>query len=302
MYRLALLMLPVLALPIRAETIVVDSLEWRTVEAPLIVRGKVTRSQEVKVADDQRAWHDITVAITESLKGDLAGKTLVFRTLSQDAWAEHEYLFFLCRWHKDHWNEGNTSALKSQITQTSGGAIDLDSPHQVYTADQTYARTAREILDIVRRSAKLPTGGRGREVGADPTKRGTLKLNVEVHFDAPIHAYLYAGSAVLLVVPADEKRKSEGLMMLASMDPHIRAAGARRLAHYPGPATIKELRERLKDTGQVEVIQAGKLILIRYPVRQAAYESLLNLGEKPDKPVFERNPTGEEARQATQPE
>jgi hypothetical protein len=44
----------------------------------------------------------------------------------------------------------------------------------------------------------------------------------------------------------------------------------------------------------------GRIANVSYPVRRAAYESLIELGEKPEKPVFERPPTPEEAKKVKQ--
>lgn len=75
------------------------------------------------------------------------------------------------------------------------------------------------------------------------------------------------------------------------------ADGANMLRNYPGPQAIRILTELLDDPGEREWSNGGgALVRIDYPVRKAAYDSLLALGEKPEKPLLQRLPTAEEVR------
>jgi hypothetical protein len=69
------------------------------------------------------------------------------------------------------------------------------------------------------------------------------------------------------------------------------------LRNYPGQATLRTLQDLLKDPAESHRVKGPDgLVGVGYPVRKAAYESLLALGEKPDKPILERPPTPEEVR------
>jgi hypothetical protein len=57
----------------------------------------------------------------------------------------------------------------------------------------------------------------------------------------------------------------------------------------------------LQDPGEaVATNQQGVPVEISYPVRRAAYDALLNLGQTPARPLSSRRPTEEETRKARQ--
>ena len=73
---LVLVLLPLSAA--RTETIVVESVEWRTVAVPLVVAGKVVACSDVQPASGG-LFRDVTIAVEEKFKGSVDGKTVTFR-------------------------------------------------------------------------------------------------------------------------------------------------------------------------------------------------------------------------------
>ncbi len=284
----------------QAEINLVESLEWMTVRTPLVVRGKVIRCVDVQDPVENRPYRDVTIAVAEKLKGRHDEKTVTLRLLagSDDPrghnWKKsgHEYLFFLTRENRDGLKglEGRWQPLLEPI--------DLDSLEHVYSARMYRLTRRNDALAIVRKYTRLPTPGGGD----DPTKRSPSPLVIEVPTDADIFNELYGGSAVLMTVPADEEYRPRVLALARSPNGWERERGARQLLAYPGRESVQLLRELLKDGHEAQVFAGqGKLVRVEYPVRRAAYQSLLGLGEKPAKPVTEREPTPEEVRRAAGP-
>jgi hypothetical protein len=284
---------------VRAEINVVDSLEWKTVQAPLVVRGKVVQCKDFQDRVENRPYRDVTVAIAEKLKGPHAEKTVTLRLLAGpddprgNDWKKtgHEFLFFLTRENRDQ-----LKGLEGQW-QLQREPIDLDALRPEYSARMRAVTRPNEVLDIVRKYAAKGTPGDGR--GTDPTKRAPSPLLVNVPSEAEIFNALWAGSSVLMKIPADEEHRQRVVVLVHSTNPWERAKGARQLRAYPGRETVKLLEGLLKDEAtQVWTNQEGKPVNVVYAVRQAAYESLLELGEKPAKPLLSRQPTPEEVRKA----
>lgn len=285
-----------------AETNIVDSLEWMTVDSPLIVRGKVTDAQDT-TGPHAVIYRDITIRIQKLLKGSLGGDFLNVRLrLSRGdvqgvAWKEsgHSLLLFLRKGR-----EADDKALAGRwvLRERCRSVIDLEQPERVYKADMKYARDAKEILGIVRHWAtwkkELPEVG-----GPDIFKPQTGYLRLEIPPGADIYPEVFAGSACYINVPAEEKYRSLALSKARSMSESQRIEGAQMLQNYPGPETIQVLRLLLYDTTQQDWFTGpDRLIKIYYLVRRAAYESLLALGRKPTKPTLERSPTPEEIQNA----
>jgi hypothetical protein len=278
----------------RAEINIVDSLEWMSVDARLIVRGKVVRCDDVQGPGDV-TYRDTTVEIAEVIKGKPEGKTVTIRLrfLGKDtagaAWKEsgHTYLFFL--------TQGKVADDKNLaghwvLREWHYSVVDLDKPGKVYTAEMKPADDGKAILATVKKYAAMPMPRDVGEPNVFKPQRGFLRF--EVPPDSPIFVELWSGSSVYLHVPAEEKLRPFVFALARSKDASERARGADMLRSYPGKETVKLLNELLNDPAESRWIGAnGKLTKISYNVRRAAYDSLLDLGEKPEKPVFEREPT-----------
>jgi hypothetical protein len=276
----------------RAETNIVDSLEWMAVDARLIVTGKVVGTEDTKGPGDV-VYRDVTVEIADVVKGKLDAKKLTIRVrlLGNDRmgldWKEagRPHLFMLAQGNPDddknlrgHW-----------VPWSYYSVIDLERPHKVYTSEMKRGHDGKAIVALVKKSAamKLP-----REIGAANVfkpQRGFLRLDVPV--DSPIYNELWGGSAVYINVPAEEKYRPMAVTLARSKNPNERALGADMLRNYPGKETVKILNELLNDPAETRWFGPGnKLVKITYDVRRAAYDALIDLGEKPARPPFERDP------------
>src|SRR5262249_10570214 len=94
-----------------------------------------------------------------------------------------------------------------------------------------------------------------------------------------------------LIVPVEEKYRPMAERLARSKSVHDRAQGADMLRNFPGPGTTRLLTKLLADPGEGRWTDArGGVVSIEYPVRRAAYDALVALGEKPKRPVVERKP------------
>jgi hypothetical protein len=290
---LAAALLALAAVPARAEIQVADSLEWMTVASPVVLRGKVIGHRDVK-GPGSVVYRDFTIRIEEAVKGRPAGKELVvrFRLFAPDpaglAWQAdgRSLLFFL--------TEGRAAddkELAGKLVPRDGlrSVIDLERPTGAFTADMQLATTELAVLSVVRRYAGWPAARGAGRPNVFTGQRGFLRL--EVPFEAPIHGKLFGGSTCYLIVPALEKYRPMAERMARARSPHTRAQGADMLQNYPGLGTVRLLTKLLADPGEQRWRnQRGEVVSIEYPVRRAAYDSLVALGEKPKRPVVERKP------------
>jgi hypothetical protein len=286
----------------RAEINLADSVEWMTVDARLVVRGKVVGCKDSKGPGDV-VLRDVTVRVEEALKGKPAGKTVTVRLWLRGGgragkdWevSGRSYLFFLRQGQAD---DGKELEGKVVLREPNQSVIDLKEPGKVYTADMKRAADGNAVMALVRKYAAKPA--LPREVGAPNVfkpQQGYLRL--EVPFDAPIHRDLWAGSVCYLNVPVEPKHLPLVLAKARSQHSWDRRVGAEMLRNFPGPASVKALTALLTDTAEAHVFGGkGELVRVEYPVRASAYAALLALGEKPPRPVLQRKPTAEEVRKA----
>lgn len=285
-----------------AEVVGVDSLEWMTVDAPLIVRGKVAGCQAT-AGPHAVIYRDITIRIREVLKGDVSGDTLKvrLRTFKGNhqgiAWKKsgHSFLFFLRRGRAQ---DDKALAGWWVLRERHQSVIDLEQPQRVYKADMKCAKDATDILGIVRDWATWKK--ESPQVGAPNIfKPQTGFLRLELKPDAEFYYEVYAGSTCYINVPAEEKYRSLALSKARSQNVSERREGAEILRNYPGSETIRILRLLLYDDAeQGSLVPPDELVGIWHPVRSAAYESLLALGQEPRKPTLERFPTPQEIQNA----
>jgi hypothetical protein len=204
-----------------AEINVADSLEWMTVDARLIVRGKVLATKDSK-GPGSVVYRDLVVRVDETLKGKVGpdewvkvgdkfrGKYLGVRLrlfegdqTGKDWQASgRPYLFFLRRA-----KAGEEKGLAGKVVPRAQTplVIDLHTPKQVLTADMKVAKDPKKILAQVKKYA-----GRNslKELGGVASvftrERDYGFRRREVPFDSDVHGELYAGSVCYLNVPADE--------------------------------------------------------------------------------------------------
>ena len=284
----------------RAEFDIVDSLEWMAIDAPLIIRGRVTEFKDTK-GPDGVTYRDITVAVAEVIKGKLEEKSVEvrLRLLGENraglAWKEvgHPYLLFL---RKGRAIDDQAMANRWVLREARQSAVDLDKPELAYLADMTKARTADDILKAVREYAKKEAKA---SVVGEPNifKPQTGYLRLEVPWDSEIRREPHDDRVLYLNVPADEKYRPLAMKEAQSHHTWYRAEGADMLRNYPGKETLELLTRLLQDPGESKwSTSRSELDRISYPVREAAYDSLRALGENPEKPVLERKPSDEEIK------
>jgi hypothetical protein len=114
-----------------------------------------------------------------------------------------------------------------------------------------------------------------------PTPRKRLVLAVPQASEA--FRLLWSRGSVSLVVPADPEYQATFLRDLRSKYWGIRAVAARHLGAYPGEEAIAALRPLLTDSGKESWVRLGPRgesidTTLHYPVREAAYASLRELG------------------------
>jgi hypothetical protein len=283
-----------------AEINIVDSLEWMTIDAPFIVRGKATGLEDIK-GPGSVIYRDVTIAVEEIFKGQLADKTIKIRlrlftgdkTALEWQYSGHCYLFFLRQGRAE---DDKTLADQWVLRENRQSIINLDQPRRVYTAELKEARNAAAILNTVRTWAthKALHGFIG-EPNIFKPQVGYLRLKIP--WDTEFINEVCARSACYINVPVDEKYRPLAMTKAHSKEHNERANGAAMLRNFPGTETVKLLTTMLADPGEAKWMSGrDQLVNITYPVRQVAYEVLVALGEKPDKPLIERKLTKAEIR------
>jgi len=285
-----------------------DSIEWMTADCKLVVRGRVAK-EEKEAGEGSQIYEDVTAAVSEVIKGEYKAGSVTFRWMTYkghktaESWRKsgHEILFFLKKGDPsiERGRYRNRWTLRTRRT----GWVDLDDPgNSAIAASFKVIKTKQEILDIVRKRAALlkrkPPAVRADRVGIEPNvftpQKGVIRLDVP--FGSEAFRVLYGGSSCFLMVPADPKYKDWALKLCKSRSAWDRARGADALVNYPGDDTIKLLKSFLKDEeASFWTDSTGKVVKVDYRVRGAAYNSLIAMGKRVEKPVLERKPTQKEA-------
>lgn len=284
------------AVIVRAEIMIVDSLEWEVADSPPIVQARVADLTESR-GRNQVIYRDLKLADVKVLKGDAKPENLALRlrVLGDDPLGKScktsgdTYIFFLEPGKKENDSEmGGYWVLRDREA-----FIDLDHPARVYTAAMKEETARDEILKII--SAYKDWKKDATPVGAPNIFKPQREyVRMEIMFDSPIYKHIFAGSACYINVPADEKTHETVLKLSRSEEVWDRIRAADMLVVYPGPETTKILTGMLEDAATSRTVRNNSLVSITYPVRQVAYNTLVQLGENPTKPVLERVPTQQE--------
>src|SRR5262245_28641578 len=204
-----------------AEIMVADSLEWMTLDARLVVRGKVLAHKDTKGPGDV-VYRDLTIRVDETLKGKVGPDEWVkvgpkfrgrylgvrLRLFKGDQtgkdWQKsgHSYLFFLRRA-----KAGEEEGLVGKVVPRAQTplAIDLEAPKRVYTAGLKIATDPKTILAQVKKYAGRNSRKElGRVASMFKSELDYGFRRVEVPFRSEVFSELWGGSSVYLNVPADE--------------------------------------------------------------------------------------------------
>jgi hypothetical protein len=299
-------LLAVLACPsAHARTVIVDSLEWMSADAPLIVEGTVMAAEDT-VEAPHGTFRDITIRVINVVKGLHEAKALKVRLGRSNLhrakrgleWRDsgHKYLFFLRRGQEA--TDGKPLAEQWVLREWGQSVVDLEKPTEVYKANMTLAMTEEEILRIVRQYARWkPLVAIAKSQYVSHSQSGHVRLEIQ----GSAHIHTRVGSYIN--VPAEETYRGWAMSMARSDQVRDRERGADALRNYPGPETIVLLGKLLEDAGEAKWSSQAlvdPLVRVAYPVRMAAYDALLTLGENPEKPLFERQPTPLEQRRAVE--
>lgn len=270
-----------------AEINVGTSVEWLSCSSEVIVTGKVTKVNDVE-GPGKVTYEECTIKVERVFKGKVEGKELSFtlRRIGDDSRAgpllksDGPILFFLSK-SRDHGPEKHLEGKWVPTPRAQNGSIvDLSRPiTRTYSKEMKILDDSKELLKIVAVWA------------ASPVKH-FVREDVP---GGPLHEELYAGSAVYLIVPAEEKHRLRFLKMARSPEAYTRSLAAGELWKFPGDETEKVLRDLLKDDSEsFSHYSQDQIAGVEYHVRAAAHRSLTALGKKVEKMQLQRDPTAEE--------
>ena len=290
-----------------AKIYIAKSLEWISVDAPLIVRGTVTDVKPTKdVFPEQPFWkvEEVTVTVTETLKGDHQ-PTITWRWLNssvESAWQwrtdGHERLFFLTHGQE---NYHGVNLSKDWVLYSSYPylPIDLvDVPKAPVAADMTAIKDPQQILEKVKSRVKHQATVELPQVAQPATNVGFAYhapnggVQLAVPEDSSAYPVLSQGSACFLIVPADEEYKKIAMEWVRAKNYALRIKGAQILSAFPDEDTINVLKGLLEDPATEEMTEhsssAGERKYQMFGVRKAAFQALSRLGVTVEKPEFEK--------------
>lgn len=280
------------------------SLEWRVCQAKIVAVGRL---KEVKtVVWGQVLYEDCVLEVSENIKGsDAKNISFTFRhvTANKEKWKypKGEVLVFLSVWEDRFTDEEAASSgfadpyyetrmHKRLVLMGRGDRLDgysiipLTNPlADVWDKEMQPVTDKDEMLTICRKWNKSPI---------------THSIEIDVPFDTPLYKRYYAMSAVLFVVPAEEKFRPRFLADANSTDKYKRSRAAWELSKFPGDETEAALRKLLDDnTETIWLALPDSIAEIKYEIRSHAYHALKHLGKSvPENLILERKPTEDEQR------
>lgn len=272
-----------------AEIMVLDSVEWLVCSSAVAVVGRVEGIETVKGPHDV-VYEDCTVSVKRSLKGPVEEGRFAFTLRRVGASpsarpfleSKHDVLFLL----EKSENHGPEKRLDGRWVPTKLhplSLIDLSKIGKVYSRETKPVTDRNALLTIVEEWADSPIAH---------------SLYRDVPFESEAFADNWAGSSVMILVPAEERYRAEFLKLARSENPAERARGAAQLGKYPGEETVKVLRGLLDDTSESRSSYcADQIARVDLHVRKVAVRSLRELGEEVPDLVLEREPTANEQRE-----
>jgi hypothetical protein len=290
----------VLSASARAETAFAESIEWILTASDRVVIAKVVQVDKV-TGTDNKEYQAVTVAISRTLKGMHTDREtfLLHHYIPRDyatQWLEEGIptLFCLVK------NDGKRVAVPADkfawVLREDGSHADAvllaKSKHYwsgsipVLTRDYEVLTEKEAILKHVEEALKVETKD-------CPPRSHTL----DVPGDTAVFKKLWAGSAVVLKVPVDGRLEVLGRKWCKSPSSFDRREGARIVRYFKNEQNIDILKSLLGDPNTSEATKhrtvPGKTeleLVYRkkvYYVRQAAFDALVEMGVKVDKPVLE---------------
>lgn len=297
----SLAVLVLMAHTLRGAIMGTTSIEWRVIDASVVVVGKVIKHGTERGPGDV-LYEDLVLEISENLKG-ASDKQLAFTFRHVDGhhkpWTppEGDLLVFLsvAKDYKDFNNpslyiDPDERRMHKKLVPHPGGydrptgysVISLVDPiKDVFDRDQRPVTDKDELLKICRTWVKSNV---------------VHPLQIWVEW-GPVMQRYYAGSAVYFMVPAEEKFRERYLKYAGSNDERERSQAAQNLWKYPGDKTEAALRELLKDESHSFWLSGPPYTIkeVEYNIRRDACHGLKQLGKSvPDDIVIKRPPTPKE--------
>jgi hypothetical protein len=273
---LAAFVIVALARPASAEINMADSIEWQTVDSPVVVRGLVTAVTTTKGAGSV-SWYDVTIQIAETIKGNVKSPLRVgIRSFGQDIdglrKSKKEVLLFLVPGSSLTSTDKGYAAYPFALRYSSSST---DNPFVIgtskaYTTDFKALTDETEVLAVVRAAAK---------------STATKSHRLDIPWHTPAQRALYGGSVVWMTVPVDAALEKRAIKWLGDAD--TREEGALALANFKSAANIERMKKLLADPAFAEVTESGKPKMKRYLVRVVADATLTAWGVPHKKPTLE---------------
>lgn len=260
-----------------AEINMADSVEWMTADADRVVRGQVAA---VAARPGRAGWYDVTVQVTEALKGAAAAQVIVaIPQAAADplAWqASHaELLLFLVDGKRRVDDDPGYAKVALALRRGERAAVVLDGATCGPLFDRRFA-----VLD--QREPVLAA------VRAAATSTATRAHRIDLPFDAPATAVLYGGSSVWFYLPVDAQLEKLARTWIASVDVLRREAGVAALAYFPTAANRRLLVRLLADPGFATISGSDQAPVRRFLVRQQAHQVLAQWGVRHATPVIDQ--------------
>src|SRR5688572_22356690 len=263
------------------------SVEWLARSADVLAIGRIRQVTHLPGPGDV-TYERCVVELGQVFKGDLRGRrlTLVIRRMHlpsvRPLTESKEGVLLFLSWSTHEWEKPMDRVWVPAGDMRGLMVFDLTNPpEKLYSKDMRAVVTWEEVFDIVLRW------------GAAPVKHSVLW---EVPPGTP-GLPAYHASAFYLVVPAEEKHRLHFMDLARSPKQYEREKAAEELRKFPGAETEAVLRRLLEDDTQRPVHRDHhELNGIEYPVRKAAFYTLVAMGKPVPGVALRRMPTPQERR------
>ena len=252
-----------LATPAAAEINMADSIEWQTIDSDAVVRGFVSAMSKTMIDKDD--WYDVTVTISETIRGGVK-QSLHFGTRDQaraEKWRKDktDLLLFLDNGKELVADDKNFAKFPFGLRRQNGSTnnpIELGKS-EAYTAAFGVLTKDTDVLAAARTAAR---------------STATKSHRVDVPWDTPAMKSLYGGSVVWMELPVDAALEKLAIGWITDKSLTTREEGARALAEFRSPENIARMKKLLADKDFAEVTSSNAPKMKRYLVRIAAHEAL----------------------------
>lgn len=244
---------------VQAKLAVVNSVELRARDADIVITGKVLDVRELKTpaSEGSKAYREVVIATDLALKGARL-KVYRFVDLKRRQHAPKDgaqVLVFLdlAKRHSDVPKSLSRGYVAARMRSYDGSVITLSGLLRRGLPSRSFAmlNDAASVVAAIR--AGLQTTG---------FKAG------EAVFDAPstsaVFKAYYAGSAVRLLLPLDDKTEALAVERMSETPQHLQLEGVAAIAHFPAPANVERVSALRDRTPHARVKEAADALLKRW--------------------------------------